>query len=268
MVIWQSHAAVLALVAGLCAGMAAPVCAQATNRDVPYVMLPAGTLKSVLASDADKGPMPVAAFAMRVLPVTQGEFLRFVSKQPQWQRQNVAMTFADASYLQDWQASTSLIDDSSGPRPVVNVSWFAAQAFCESEGGRLPTWLEWEYAAAADATRTDARNDPQWLARILGWYARPASTAPAPVGGERNVYGVRDLHGLVWEWVDDFNSLLVSVDSRAQGDPDKLQFCGAGAISLQDRENYAVLMRIALLSSLKASDSTSSLGFRCVRETQ
>ena len=74
------------------------------------------------------------------------------------------------------------------------------------------------------------------------------------------------MHGLIWEWVDDFNSLLVSADSRAQGDPDKLQFCGAGAISLQDRDNYAVLMRIALLSSLKAADSTSSLGFRCVRE--
>jgi formylglycine-generating enzyme required for sulfatase activity len=48
-------------------------------------------------------------------------------------------------------------------------------------------------------------------------------------------------------------------------DPDKLQFCGAGAISLQQRDNYAVLMRIALLSSLGAADGTSSLGFRCVR---
>ena len=41
---------------------------------------------------------------------------------------------------------------------------------------------------------------------------------------------------------------------------------GAGAIDLQDRQNYAVLMRIALLSSLSAADSTGSLGFRCVRE--
>jgi sulfatase modifying factor 1 len=264
--VWRTHTALVVLTAALLAGSAPLVGAQNTGPGVPYVMLPAGTLKSVLAGDADKGPTPVASFALRVLPVTQGEFLQFVKKQPQWQRQNIALTFADASYLQDWKTPLKLHDDSSEPRPVVNVSWFAAQAFCESEGGRLPTWLEWEYAAAADATRTDARRDPQWLSRILGWYARPASTAPAPVGGERNVYGVRDLHGLVWEWVDDFNSLLVSVDSRAQGDPDKLQFCGAGAISLQDRDNYAVLMRIALLSSLKASDSTSSLGFRCVRE--
>jgi formylglycine-generating enzyme required for sulfatase activity len=78
---------------------------------------------------------------------------------------------------------------------------------------------------------------------------------------------VRDLHGVVWEWVDDFNALLVDGDSRTGKDPDKLKFCGAGAINLQDRENYAVLMRVALLSSLNASDSTNSLGFRCVHPT-
>jgi formylglycine-generating enzyme required for sulfatase activity len=148
---------------------------------------------------------------------------------------------------------------------VTNVSWFAAEAFCESEHARLPTWLEWEYVAAADATRRDARDDPAWLARILSWYSRPAGAALPGVGGAADVYGVRDMHGVVWEWVDDFNALLVSPDSRAGDDPDKLQFCGAGAINLQDRQNYAVLMRVALLSSLRASDSTSSLGFRCAR---
>ena len=52
---------------------------------------------------------------------------------------------------------------------------------------------------------------------------------------------------------------------RTQGDPEQLQFCGAGAISLQDRDNYAVLMRVALLSSLRGADTTDNLGFRCAR---
>jgi formylglycine-generating enzyme required for sulfatase activity len=120
--------------------------------------------------------------------------------------------------------------------------------------------------AAADATRRDARSDPAWLARILGWYARPATHALPSVGGVANVYGIRDLHGLVWEWVDDFNALLVDADSRSGDDPDKQKFCGAGAINYRDRMNYAVLMRIALLSSLTADAGTASLGFRCVRE--
>jgi formylglycine-generating enzyme required for sulfatase activity len=230
-----------------------------------YVRVPAGTLTSVLANDASPEPVQVAAFSMRSVAVTQGEFLRFVIAHPEWQRGRVARAFSDEGYLQDWRTAVALADVDSARRPVVNVSWFAAQAYCEGEGGRLPTWTEWEYVAAADATRRDARDDPVWLARILGWYARPANAALPAVGGAANVYGVRDVHGLVWEWVEDFNALLVSPDSRGGSDPDKLKFCGAGAINLQDRQNYAVLMRVALLSSLNASDSTGSLGFRCVR---
>ena len=46
------------------------------------------------------------------------------------------------------------------------------------------------------------------------------------------------------------------------------RFCGAGALSANDRANYAVLMRVAMLSSLEAADSTTSLGFRCVKEME
>ena len=233
--------------------------------DPAYIRVPAGTLASVLANDADKVPVELPTFAMRVSPVTQGEFRRFVLSQPQWQRDRVARTFADAGYLQQWRTPVALATAAADAEPVVNVSWFAAQAFCDAEDARLPTWSEWEYVAAADSTRADARGDPAWLARILGWYARPPSSALPSVGGAPNFYGVRDMHGLVWEWVDDFNALLVNADSRSADDPDKLKFCGAGAINLQDKQNYAVLMRIALLSSLNAADSTSSLGFRCVR---
>jgi formylglycine-generating enzyme len=189
-----------------------------------------------------------------------------VTAHPAWQRGRIAQTFSDAGYLQDWRTPVLLADAAASQRPVTNVSWFAAQAYCETqEAARLPTWAEWEYVAAADATRHDARSDPAWLAQILGWYARPAYRALPAVGGAPNVYGVRDVHGLIWEWVDDFNALLVNPDSRSGADADKLKFCGAGAIDLQDRQNYAVLMRIALLSSLNASDSTGSLGFRCVQ---
>ena len=40
----------------------------------------------------------------------------------------------------------------------------------------------------------------------------------------------------------------------------------SGPIAMDDRENYAVLMRIAMLSSLAADNVTSSLGFRCARD--
>jgi sulfatase modifying factor 1 len=248
---------------------AALLTSAAPVRAADYVALPGGSFTSVLpqgATPTSSAPVALAPYQLRSTPVTRADFRAFVQAHPEWRRDRVPALFADASYLADWPAP----DDAGAPpdtdsRPVTHVSWFAAQAFCESEGARLPTWLEWENAAAADETRHDARADPAWRRRILGWYERPAATALPPVGGAPNAYGVRDLHGLVWEWVDDFNALFIAGDSRTQGDPDLLKFCGSGALSIVDRDSYAVLMRVALLSSLNASDTTGALGFRCAR---
>jgi len=229
-----------------------------------YVAIPGGTFASVLPADEKSADVTVAPYRLRIEPVTNAEFLAFVGTHPQWRRERVPRVFAEQRYLAHWENATTLAADTLPQQPVVQVSWFAAQAFCESEGARLPTWNEWEFAAAADATRADARKDPAWREAILGWYARPNQSLPA-IGGAANVYGVRDLQGVVWEWVDDFNALLVASDSRDQNDPDRLKFCGAGALNLRDRENYAVLMRVAMLSSLKAADTTANLGFRCAK---
>ncbi len=102
---------------------------------------------------------------------------------------------------------------------------------------------------------------------MLSWYAKPSNVPLAKVGQDSaDVHGVHDLHGLVWEWVEDYAAMLVSADNRDQSDPDLLKFCGAGALSTDDRENYAVLMRIAMLSALDADDTTGNLGFRCARD--
>ncbi|MBN8481171.1 MAG: formylglycine-generating enzyme family protein [Xanthomonadales bacterium] len=231
-----------------------------------YAPIPAGSFASVLPGLDVGAPVEVAAFALRTEPVTEAEFLAFVTAHPQWRRDRAPRLLAEPRYLQHWPAAER-IDPARAQWPVTSVSWFAARAYCESEQARLPTWHEWEYAAAADATRRDARTDPAWRERILGWYSRPNGDGPGAVGGEANAYGVRDLHGLVWEWVDDANALMVSADNREQGDPDRQKFCGAGALSMQDRDNYAVLMRIAMLSSLGGADVTSNLGFRCARST-
>lgn len=246
----------------LCAAALAATCGRGSAAD--YVVVRGGSFASVVAGDASGGMSKVDDFVVRVKPVTRGEYLAFVKRYPQWSRSRTPSAFADAGYLSDWTPEAAQSAEEAA-RPVTHVSWFAAQAFCEHEGARLPTWNEWEFIAAADETRADARGDERWRADILSWYARPSTGALSSVGGPPNVHGVRDLHGLVWEWVDDFNALLVDADSRSGSDPDKLKFCGAGAINLKQRENYAVLMRIALLSSLRATASTGNLGFRCAR---
>lgn len=230
-----------------------------------YAALPGGRFDSVLPADGKAAPAQVAPFRLRTEPVSNAEFLAFVQAHPEWRRDHVARVLADARYLSHWAGPESLGDAALPRQPVTRVSWFAAQAYCGSEGARLPTWYEWEFAAAADATRRDARKDLAWRDEILAWYSRPSNTPLPAIGGAANAYGVRDINGLVWEWVDDFNALMVAADSRQQGDPDVLKFCGAGALSLQDKENFAVLMRIAMLSALKAADTTNNMGFRCTK---
>jgi formylglycine-generating enzyme required for sulfatase activity len=238
-------------------------CLSAAAAD--YAPLPGAVFNSVLPADGQSAPARIAPFSMRVEPVTNAQYLVFVQAHPEWRKGSAPSVLADGRYLSQWAGALSLGEQALPDQPVTEVSWFAARAFCESEQARLPTWYEWEYAAAADAHRADARMDASWRERVLDWYGRPSNVSLANVGGEANVYGIRDLNGLVWEWVEDFNALMVSSDSRDQNGADKAKFCGAGALTMQEKENYATLMRVAMLSALKASDTTRNLGFRCVR---
>lgn len=230
-------------------------------------LLPGGAFQSILDYEDVPGAAQISRFALAKRPVTNAQFLRFVLAHPQWRRDRVPAVFAEPGYLSHWSAADALGAAAQPDQPVTQVSWFAAAAYCEAEGARLPTWLEWESAAAADENRSDARGDPRWRERMLSWYARP-STAPLPPVGRSasNFWGVHDLHGLIWEWVEDYAGMLVSSDNREQSDPDKLKFCGAGALSMRDRENYAVMMRVAMLSALEAVATTRNLGFRCAKD--
>ena len=60
--------------------------------------------------------------------------------------------------------------------------------------------------------------------------------------------------------------MMVSGDNREQGDPNALRFCGTGALTMEQKENYAMLMRIAMLSSMQARYTNGTMGFRCATE--
>ena len=237
--------------------------ARAGGLDVPIA---GGRFESILPPSPQVKIANVPAFRLDTALVSNADFASFVRKHPDWSRDRVAGLFADERYLRHW-ASAAEPGKAIDNQPVTQVSWFAASAYCEARGARLPRWHEWELAAAASATVPDARNDGAWRQRILDWYSKSARGAlPAAGASPANYYGVRDLHGVVWEWVEDAGSMLVSDDSREQGDPNRDRFCGSGAIDLEQKENYAMLMRIAMLSSMKASYSSNSMGFRCATD--
>ena len=230
--------------------------------------VPRGSFESVLPPAPGVKKVAVASYRLDRTPVTNADFARFVREHPEWRRDRVAPLFAEKDYLAHWISATEP-GAAVNRQPVVRVSWFAASAYCEARGARLPTWYEWEYAAAASQTRADARSDADWQRQILDWYSRSARGSLPNVGSTpANYYGIQDLHGVVWEWVYDLSSMLVSGDNREQSDPDALRFCGPGALTMEQKENYATLMRIAMLSSMQARYTNATMGFRCAAEAK
>jgi len=215
-----------------------------------------------------KTEIPVGDFLMDVYPVTNAEFQKFVKQNPQWKRSRVKKLFADENYLKDWKDDETLGEGQLANAPVTNVSWYAAKNYCECQGKRLPTVDEWEYVAMADKEKADAREDKSYNKFILGWYETP-NTYRNPIGQTfKNYWGVYDLHGLVWEWTLDFNSVLITGESRQDSTGENNLFCGAAAVGATDLMNYAAFMRYAFRGSMKAKYSIKNLGFRCVQDVK
>jgi formylglycine-generating enzyme len=236
---------------------------RAPAADSSMVRLPAGTHLPLYAPAG--GRTAIAAFTLDRRPVTRGEFLEFVRSEPRWQRGRVNPAFAGPHYLRDWPGSVAAGDPDDRDRPVTHVSWFAARAYCAWAGKRLPTVAEWEYAAAAGNATADATADPVFVAELLATYGRRRAPAP-PVGrGPRNHFGIQHLHDRVWEWVEDFNSVLVHDDSRGASGADRRLFCAAGAIGATDPGNYPAFLRYGFRAGLEGRDTAGTLGFRCAR---
>ncbi|WP_323027733.1 formylglycine-generating enzyme family protein [Gelidibacter japonicus] len=216
----------------------------------------------------DSTVVEVKDFDLDKYPVTNEQYMEFVRKFPEWQKSNAKKIFADGMYLRNWKNNFELNDGADLKSPVTYVSWFAAKAYCDCQGKRLPTMDEWEYAAMADETTKDARIKKSYNEKILSWYEAPRSNENQIGQNPKNYWGVYDLHGLVWEWTSDFNSVLLSGESRKDKDGDNNLFCGSASLGATDLMNYAAFMRYAFRGSIKANFAIKNLGFRCAKDIE
>ena len=154
----------------------------------------------------DEGPVHtvyVDAFYMDRHEVTNADFKRFVLANPQWQKGRVPRVLHDGSYLHDWTGNR--YPTGKANHPVVYVSWYAAMAYAEWAGKRLPTEAEWEKAARGGLK---GKKYP-WGNTIdpsRANYARHIEDT-TPVGSyPANGYGLFDMVGNVYEWcLDAYN---------------------------------------------------------------
>jgi formylglycine-generating enzyme len=144
--------------------------------------------------------------------------------------------------------------------PVENVSWKDAQAFIKKlnqlEKGkakyRLPTEIEWEYAA-----RAGAEDDISWSE--INETAQIARQTTAPVGQKKpNAWGLYDMLGNVWEWVDDFYNEKIFADPG--GTKKGKEHVLKGAPFYGDVKNATYMTHAA------GPGSKYDVGFRVVRE--
>ena len=162
---------------------AAPV---TTSNGIEFVRIPPGEFLMGSTSGANR-EKPV-----HLVKITHGfEMGKYEVTQAQWD----AVFGSDRSHFR----GASL--------PVENVSWDDVQAFIlalntRKDGYvyRLPTEAEWEYACRAGTTQDYAGNLDD-----MGWYEANSGAQTHPVGQKQpNAWGLYDMHGNVWEWIQDW----------------------------------------------------------------
>ncbi len=214
---------------------------------------------------ADSSGVYVTDFLLDTYPITNQQYLFFVKKHPKWKKSKVIKLFADGNYLYKWKHDTILGKNVNPQGAATTISWYAAKDYCACQGKRLPTMDEWEYAAMASKTKANAQQDSIFNRMIIESYELPKTYRNKIGSTYQNYWGIWDMHGLVWEWTSDFNSVLISGESRQDVDTERNLFCGSASINASNLMDYAAFMRYAFRGSIKANYNIQTLGFRCAK---
>lgn len=249
----------LTLLTVVSAAHAAPENSMALIPGGTYIPLYFEKEKNSSSNDLSKKATDVTSFWLDRNLVTNRLYLEFIKKKPFWKKSQAKLIFTDSRYLQHWRSNLVLKNRNELDSPVVNVSWFAAMAYCEAQGKRLPSTDEWEYAL-----NDDGRDSKRIQQKFLDWYSVPNGKLQPIAAQEPNGFGIYDLIGLVWEWTLDFNSFMVTPDSRDSDQ--KNLFCGGGSLNSTNAQDYASFMRYSFRASLQGAFTSKNLGFRCAKD--
>ena len=160
------------------------------------VLIPGGSFlmgspeneKGHLKREGPQHRVTVPAFYMGRYPVTNRQYAEFLKSHP------------DVGEPKYWAERKYNRPD----QPVVGVSWHDAQAYAHWAELRLPSEAQWEYACRAGTTTRFYTGDKEGDLARAGWYDANSKGQPHPVGQKApNGFGLYDMHGNVWEWVED-----------------------------------------------------------------
>ena len=173
---------------------------------VEWVDIPAGVF--AMGSDeyvsATIHEVRISAFRCMKFPVTRRLYQDVMGKDPGWPAGEADDRPVNQVSWYDANEFCNRLSEREGLTPAYrrdgdNVSWDAP-----TDGYRLLTEAEWEYACRAGTRTRYSFGDDESKLGEYAWYTENSDGAPHPVGTRKpNPWGLYDMHGNVWEWVQD-----------------------------------------------------------------
>ena len=243
------------------------------------VLIPAGQFQMGSNDDeASNDEQPVHtvhldAFYMDAYEVTNAQFKAFVDANPQWQKDEIEDRFHNGNYLLHWTGNN--YPSGKANHPVTYVSWYAAMAYAQWAGKRLPTEAEWEYAARGGLAGLKYPSGNTLSTREAN-YRRHVGDTTTVGQYAANGYGLYDMAGNVWEWcLDEYNAdFYRNSRNPISGAPTILWILGnftsiptnSSRVLRGGGWDFSVLdLRVALRNRSTPTFAGLSLGFRCAR---
>ena len=238
------------------------------------VLIPAGEFQMGSndnnAEDDEKSMHTVYldAFYIDKYEVTNAQYKAFVDANPHWQKERVS-----GNYLYYWKGNN--YPRGKGDHPVTHISWYAAMAYAEWAGKRLPTEAEWEKAARGGLVGQKYPSGNSINSNKANYDGKVGDTTPVgtyPANG----YGLYDMAGNVWEWcLDEYDSYfyLRSPGQNPIAGAGKIQHIISNFTNVKSSRvlrggswtNSAQVVRCANRNNNLPTLPFSSGGFRCAR---